>query len=596
MIRRIFHIWILSLFAVAALVSAQEDITVPELEEHLYFLASDSLKGRKPGTDECKIAAQYIRDRVNLEGVQLLGDDGFQSFEVIKSFELGDSNLFSFAGFRGTPGEDYIPLSFSDNTDTTAEVVFVDYGFEINTDSLTWNSYDGVDATGKWAMVLQGDPEMDKQDSPFALHSSLRKKALVAKDHGAAGVLFVSGEDFDKDDDLIKLGFDRSQASGGLPIINIKRTIADQLLQGRNTTISQLEKQVNETRQPLSVVINTPVHAITDVIKTKANTQNVVALLPSSDPLLKKQIVVLGAHYDHLGFGGEGSGSRRPDTLAIHNGADDNASGVSGILEIFEKLHAHRQELRRSILFIAFSAEEMGTLGSKYFVDHPLVDLDNIVFMLNLDMIGRLNTEEKNENFTVAGNGTGVGLTPFVEQLSQADDMHVKLSPEGYGPSDHASFYVKDIPVLFFHTGAHEDYHTPDDDADKINYPGLKTVADFAYDVLVKIANRDEVFAFQQAGPKEETASRRYRLRVTLGIMPDYAGTESNGLRVDAVMKGRPAERAGMLKGDVIFKMEGKSVSNIYDYMNRLAAFHKGQVISVEVHRGDKDVILIVEL
>ena len=580
-------------FIVSAFPQNSSEITIKELNDHIYFLASDSLKGRKAGTNEGKISAEYIRDQFKQSHLKLLGEDGFQYFSIVARIEAGKNNQLTFDHFSAKLDEDFTPLAFSANRSVAGKVAFVGYGFDFDLDSLSWHDYQGIDVSQKWCMILRGDPEIENINSPFVLYSSLRKKALVARDHGAVGVLFVSGKEFNKNDELIDLNYEASGSDVGIPIIHIKRYVADSLLKARGETIESLEKKLNKTRSPQSFVIDNTVKATTDVIKKKSQTQNVVGLLAGSDPVLKDEYIILGAHYDHLGMGGPGSGSRRPDTLAIHNGADDNASGTAAVVEIIEKLAAHRKEIRRSVVVVAFDAEEIGALGSKYFTNHPLIDLKKIKFMFNLDMVGRLNQES--EALTIGGTGTAKGLSDIVEKFAEKERLKVKMSPEGYGPSDHASFYVKDIPVLMFFTGAHEDYHTPNDDPQLINYKGLKTVSDFVYDLLIDIANRDEALTYQEAGPKARPAGRR-RFKVTLGIMPDHAATDIKGLRVDLVIKGKPAALAGMQKGDIIIAMEGNPVNDIYDYMNRLTEFKVGQRISVEVLRNGQKKILIVQL
>jgi hypothetical protein len=417
--------------------------------------------------------------------------------------------------------------------------------------------------------------------------------ALVEKYKKAAGLLVVSGERFDKEDRLTKLIYDKSSSDAGLPVIHVKRTLADQILTPAGKTLTQLESDLQKNRKPISFDIDRIVTAETEVVKKTSKTQNVVALLESNNPGLKNEYVVLGAHYDHLGIGGPGSGSRRPDTMAVHNGADDNASGVAAILEIAERLAAQKRDLKRSVIFIAFGAEEMGLLGSKYFTSHPLIKLENTHTMFNLDMVGRMNPDSK--SLTVGGTGTAIGLSEMVKSLASKHGLNITQSSEGYGPSDHASFYIKDIPVLFFFTNPHEDYHTPDDDIEKINFEGGKKIADFTFDLLWNITNSPERLVYQEAGPKEQPSTRR-RFKVTLRIMPDFTGTQKNGLRADAVIPNGPAARAGMKKGDVIVAMEGKPVKDIYEYMNRLSEFQPGQRISVEVMRKNKKVILIVEL
>ena len=569
----------------------QDEITIPELKNHITFLASDSLKGRKPGTLEGKIAAEYIRGQLKENGLELLGEDGFQYFKVTSGIEIGENNSIAYGDSVGKIEEDFMPLAFSSNGTVSANVVFVGYGFDFDLDSLAWNDYEGMDVKGKWCMILRGDPDNNNHTSPYVLYSSLRKKVLTAKDHGAAGVLFVSGEKFDKKDELIDPHADKSQSDAGINVIQIKRNLADFLLKESSQTISTLEGQLDSMKTPNSFALTTDFTGTTEVIKTKIQTQNVVALLKSDHQTSTDEYLVIGAHYDHLGFGGTGSGSRRPDTVAVHNGADDNASGVAAIIEIVEKLVSQKQSLKRNIIFIAFGAEEMGTVGSRYFANNPLVELEKIKYMVNVDMIGRM----EKKNITVGGTGTAKGLEEIISNLAKDLDINVKMSPEGYGPSDHANFYAKDIPVMFFFTGAHEDYHTPADDVELINFDGTKQVSDFVYDLICELSNLDEALAYQEAGPKTKPMGRR-RFKVTLGIMPDVAATDIKGLGVTIVMKDRPAERAGMQKGDIIVAMEGKPVNDIYEYMNRLSDFKVGQRISVEVLRNGEKVILIVEL
>nr|MCS5641090.1 M20/M25/M40 family metallo-hydrolase [Candidatus Neomarinimicrobiota bacterium] len=436
----------------------------------------------------------------------------------------------------------------------------------------------------------------DPEDNPhgiFSEHNSLRKKTLVARDHGAAGILFLSGPEFDETDELIPLVYDQSQSGSAIHAIHIKRSVANRIIKESGYTISQLEQRLISDRKPVSFIVQEEITASTDLVKQTVTTQNIAGILYGSDPRLKGEMIVIGAHYDHLGFGGAHSGSRRPDTLAIHNGADDNASGVAAILEIIEKLKAEQTKLKRSILFLSFGAEEMGLLGSKYFVNNPLVDLEKIKLMFNLDMVGRLDSTTK--AITVGGTGTAVGLSDLVQRFAEGEDLNVKLSSEGYGPSDHTSFYVENIPVLFFFTGVHEDYHTPEDDVEKINLSGEILVAEFVHDLIIEAANVPESLVYQEAGPKEQPSGRR-RFKVTLGIMPDYSSEEGEGLRVDGVINNKPAKRAGMEKGDVIVAMDGKPVKNIYDYMYRLEECKPGQRINVDVLRNGKKITLVVDL
>jgi acetylornithine deacetylase/succinyl-diaminopimelate desuccinylase-like protein len=292
-------------------------------------------------------------------------------------------------------------------------------------------------------------------------------------------------------------------------------------------------------------------------------------------------------------MGGPGSGSRALDTIGIHHGADDNASGVAMMLELAEKFAKTKGSHKRSIICLSFSGEEEGLLGSKHFVDDPGINLSKVDAMINMDMVGRLN---KTNNLQIGGVGTAIGLKDLVYAKSDTSIIKLTLSEEGYGPSDHSSFYGKNIPVLFYFTGAHMDYHTPTDTWEKINFKGMIEISDLIFNVTKELASENSRLHFKEAGPKAETNRYPRRKGATLGIMPDFAGVIKNGLRADFVTPGKPAALGGMQKGDIITFINGKQVNNIQDYMFRMGQLKHGQTISVEVLRNDKKVVLVIQL
>jgi aminopeptidase YwaD len=441
-------------------------------------------------------------------------------------------------------------------------------------------------------MILRADPEIDKNKSPFIKYSRDRDKVLQAKDMGAAAVLLVSGKIFDPEDKFEPLA--RGEQSVGIPAFRISRKIADQILETAKMTVEVLEKKLNDERKPSSFDTKIKVSGHSDVVQTTIPTRNVVMLMPGSDKTMKNEYVIIGAHFDHLGMGGIGSGSRVPDTVAVHYGADDNASGVGMMLELAEKLAAHPESHKRSIIVAAFSGEEMGLLGSKKYVEDPMIDLKAVDAMVNLDMVGRLTDSTK---LQIGGVGTAESLRKIVYESCDTTKMRLALAEEGYGPSDHASFYGKDIPVLFLTSGAHLDYHTPSDTWDKINYPGMVKIADVAFKIIEDIANTEPKLIFKEAGPKLATGRGVSRRKgVTLGIMPDFAGNVKNGLRADAITPGKPASIGGMKRGDIIISINGKSVNNIQDYMFRMSQLKFGETISVEVIRNGKTEVLLIQL
>jgi hypothetical protein len=510
---------------------------------------------------------------------------------VTKRVVAGKSNALSVNGTSYIINKDFMPPSFSSNAELKSEVVFAGYGFNISADSLKWNDYTGIDVKGKWVLIFRGDPEPENNKSPFISFSADRDKALLAKDMGAAGVLMVSGVGFDPQDNFDPLSTEGYSVD--IPVLKIKREIADVILSNTKNTVAALEKKLNDTRKPFSFFTKSVATGKSEIVRELANTRNVAMLLPGEDPKLKDQYIILGAHFDHLGMGGPGSGSRALDTIGIHHGADDNASGVAMMLELAEKFAKTKGSHKRSIICLSFSGEEEGLLGSKHFVDDPVIDLSKVNVMINMDMVGRLN---ETNNLEIGGVGTAAGLKNLVYAKTDTSVIKLTLSNEGYGPSDHSSFYGKNIPVLFYFTGAHMDYHTPTDTWEKINYKGMVEISDLIFSMSKELASSDIRLQFKEAGPKVQTMQYGRGKGVTLGIMPDFAGIIKNGLRVDAVDTGRPAQLGGMQKGDIIKFINGKSVNNIYDYMSRLGQLNHGETISVEVLRNDKKVVLLIQL
>ena len=574
--------------------SNNADITVNELKKSIGFLASDSLKGRQPGTAEISVAANFIQSQFKLAGLKFPKDNGYQDFELVTGASTGSENQFFFNGKYGVLGKDFTPLAFTKNAFLFTKMTFVGYGLSIKTDSLNWDDYKGIDVTGKWAVILRGHPELSKTESRFNEYSDERSKVLLATDKGASGVIFVTPTELSKTDELMTLNYDKSPAIADIPVVNITRKMMDTIIKDdKYHHIAELEAEINKTKKSNSFQLFEKLLIKTDVKVNKQLTQNVYGILEGNDPALKNEYIVIGAHYDHLGYGGHGSGSRMPDTVAVHYGADDNASGVAGLIEMAQKLSAEKDKLKRSVIFVAFSAEELGLLGSKHFVSNLPVKANQIKAMINLDMIGRLQLDDP--YILISGTGTSAESESLLNNLGKNTKITLKYSPEGYGASDHASFYAVNIPVFFLTTGAHEDYHTPLDNAERINYDGEKQVLDFTYLLTKELINRDKALIFKEAGPKSD-AGRRTSLKVTLGIMPDFSGQSDKGLRADQVTNGGPASKAGMLKGDVIVAIEGKPVKNIYEYMSRLKQLQKGQLISVDVMRDGKKVVLLVQL
>jgi hypothetical protein len=361
------------------------DIVEQDLSRHLAFLASDELEGRSPGTLGDSLAGYYIQERFREIGL----DPQKQDFSFLRALKRGPGNELIIDSFQ-IGDSDFTPLSFSQDTQLTAPVVFAGFGFTVKSDSFSWNDYEGVEVINKWVLLLRGAPGIPGRVDYFSQASGDRDKAMLARDNGAAGLLLVSSVKEDKNDEVMFI----SSLEGriGIPVMHISRRTADLMLRTIGKSLQAIESSIDSLHHPLSMNIPATVYGKSVVEEVMGSTDNYFAILEGSDKVLKNEYIVIGAHHDHLGMGGPGSSSRRPDTIAAHNGADDNASGISSMLELADKLKSKQNSLKRSVLFIAFGAEEKGLLGSKYFVNHPPIDLNRVTAMINLDMIGRLDT------------------------------------------------------------------------------------------------------------------------------------------------------------------------------------------------------------
>lgn len=592
MIFRYFTVCLIALFTVSGChAQSNPAITIAELKQHVAYLASQELGGRFPGTAGDLAAARYIATRFRDYGLHLYENEGFQSFSIKTGIRKGPENRLLINGRQLTLDQDFMPLSISGNGLVSGSMVFCGYGFSIKSDSMDWDDYKEIDVKGRIAVLLLGAPEPTKgaQADPFESYGSIRSKILNAKDKGVIGLIFVAGPGYDDKDEL-EFGTIKENAAG-LPVIRVKRKILEQILGEDQFKTSELESKLNVDKQPLSRILEGTATIQTDLITTTSETRNVIAWIPGETGGIDKEWVVVGAHYDHLGMGGIGSNSRVQDTVAVHPGADDNASGVSSIIEIAGELASHKPGLKRSVMFVAFTGEEMGILGSKYFMQHSPIPAGKITAMVNLDMVGRLGEEKR---LSVGGVGTAVELDSILGLVDHENLVYAK-SQEGYGPSDHASFYTAGIPVLYFSTGAHLDYHTPGDVPDKLTYGPMKEIAGQVAEIITIIANAPQKVTFREAGPRTNDSGRR-KLKVTFGIMPDVSGTENNGLRVEFVTPGKPAHQAGILKGDRIVGINGLPVTNVYDYMSRLQQLKPGQTVSVELIRDEKKIVVLVQL
>jgi len=578
----------LALAIVACKPPANPDITLEEIQAHLEFMASEELAGRYPGTPEDEELTAYLVGQFKQAGLELHEKTGIQYFELPTSIENGENMHAAFNGEVLTLDSDYAPFPFSASGTAQAPLVFAGFGFHLDEGSVQWDDYKDLDVTGKWVLMFRGVPGTQEASSPYFNYGEDRAKALLAHDMGAAGVVMVSGPGYDAKDQLVQLK--GKQHPLPIPVIHVSRACIDRFLE-EGDSVAGLEEQVLKRMAPLAVDLGISAKVQVDLRPKNITTANTLGYLPGADPLLAGQYVLIGAHHDHLGMGGPGTSSRAPDTVAVHYGADDNASGVTGVLEIAEKMVA--QEPARSMLFASFGAEEMGLVGSKYLSENAPIDLGQVQVMINLDMVGRLKEDRQ---LQIGGVGTSPGLQALLESLNASYGFTLKFANEGFGPSDHAAFYAKDVPVLFISTGAHPDYHTPSDGVDAINLEGMQEVLNYVSDVALALANAQDRLAFTEAGPKVRGSSRGRRGGITLGLMPDVTYDGNDGMPVMFVTEGKPAAVGGVQKGDVIVSIEGLSVGNVYDYMARLDGLKEGMDIVVKVKRGEDQLELVVRI
>jgi hypothetical protein len=536
------------------------------------------------------MAADYIAAEFKRYGLQPAGDNGtyFQEFHFTSGIVAGQGNRVSATAggqpISFTQETDVRPLPFSMDTAVTAPVIFAGYG--ITDTALAYDDYDGIDVHGKIVIILRYTPDGKNTASKFYNLASLRTKAFNAREHGAAGMILVTGPLDEEKPSLSPLTYDRGMGTSGIAAVSMTSTACDNMLRAAGKDLRTLQAGINAAKKPSSFALDgVSLSLQTEIRKIQGTSQNILALLKPAASNPVDETLVIGAHMDHLGMGGPGSGSLKPDTVAIHHGADDNGSGTAGLLELAQYLSSRASTLRRSILFASFSGEELGLLGSDYYVKHPLVPLASTIGMINMDMIGRM----KDSVLVVEGIGTSPGFDSLVRKENTDPSIVLKLKQDGYGPSDHASFYSKDMPVLFFFTNLHDDYHRPSDTWEKINYADEKKVVSLAARIAETLADAETRPAFTKVAAS--ASGERRDVRVSLGVVPDYA-EETVGMKISGTRAGSAAEKAGLKGGDVIIKFGKKEIKNIYDFTAVLGEYKPGDEVVIVVKRGTEEVSL----
>jgi hypothetical protein len=564
--------------------------------DDIKFLASPNLKGRGTGTPELEKAAAFIAAKFRSFGLQPIdGKSYYQAFSVTTNAKLGNDNRFAYqaAGTRVKLSfpEDFLPLNFSARDKMSGPVVFAGYG--ITAPEYNYDDYKGIDATGKIVLVLRHEPQEYDDKSVFegkvyTQHAQLASKAINAKMHGARGVIIVNDRAAHPGDEdvLEKFGAAAGPDDAGIPFVQMRYEIAERWFGIAGKNAADIQKAIDQDLQPRSFAFpdSLQVEANLDVERVVKTAHNVAGYLPGSTD----EYIVIGAHYDHLGLGEQFS---MAPSLAgtIHPGADDNASGTAGVIEL-ARWFAAQPKQKRGILFLTFAGEELGLLGSSYYVNHPELPLGQDVAMINMDMIGRV----RDGKLFIGGVGTGSTLRKFLEEAAPKYKLHIDYSEAGYGSSDHTSFTTKQVPVLFFFSGLHADYHKPSDTWDKIDAPDAATVLQLVAEVgedLREAPDRPQFVRVKEPEhPGDAAASSGHSgYGPDFGSIPDF-GEGVKGVKFADVREGSPAAKAGLKAGDILVEFDGKAIQNLYDFTYALRAKKPGDEVLVKVIRGSDPV------
>jgi len=536
----IIFILSISVFSVNAQKQKKADkVIIASLQKHVGYLADDKLEGRRAGTNGETLAMTYISDQFSEIGLLPKGEKGFfQPFDINDGKQVNQSTSLFIKGKELKLNEDFFPLAYSGNVELDAEPALA-----------------LQEADMPWFLNLKDALEENKDNPHFDADDFVKTKMAEVQKKGANALIVYNTSAIED-----KLQFntkDRTETSK-IPVVYVAKVPAKKYFSDVSATVSVKMK--------------------IDIGEKKRTGNNVIGYINNNAP----STVILGAHFDHLGYGEDGNSMLRTGEKLIHNGADDNASGTAALIEL-ARLLKNSKIRNTNFLFIAFSGEELGLYGSKYFADNPSIDLKSVNYMINMDMVGRLN--DSTHVLTVGGYGTSPEWAKYILTDNKKSPFVVKVDSSGTGPSDHTSFYRKDIPVLFFFTGLHSDYHRPSDDADRINYNGELQIVNYINTVITALSKQNQKLAFTKTRETQTGTSTRFN--VTMGIMPDYtyAGT---GVRCDGISEGRPAQKAGLKTGDVIVQLGEHAVSSVETYMQALGKFKKGDKTKVKYKRGNE--------
>jgi hypothetical protein len=586
-------------------VQAQQpkDATFERMRKDVTYLASDKLEGRGVSTQGINLAADHIAAEFKKAGLKPAMPDGsfFQPFPINGPGELSQPNRLLFQGPQGQTvelkrGDHFQVMGLSGSGKVTAPVVFA--GFGITAPNASYDDFALVDVKGKVVIIVRKTPRFENQRLPFdgemqRHHAALVTKLVNAGLHEAAAVLFVNDRhDARRGDRLMPFAYTAGEGSAGkLPAVHVHRSVVDTLVQSSlGMQLSDLERDIDGDLKPRSAPLAGWTATVEiNVKRTVIRAKNVVGVLEGSGPLAQ-ETVVIGAHYDHLGYGGSSSLAKDPRKKQIHHGADDNGSGTTALLELARRFGQAPGGPRRRLVFIAFSGEEIGLLGSEYYCKHPLFPLSDTVTMVNLDMVGRLRHPRgtPQERLEVFGTGTSKEFSILIDEVNRRYHFQLSKVASGIGPSDHSSFYMKKVPVFFFTTGSHIDYHKPSDTADKINVPGMAKVTDLIEDLVkyLSTVTKRPQYVYVKGVSQTGRGPAGPRLR----FMPAYGEDEQDGLLIGDVVEKGPADKAGLKAGDRIIILAGNPVKNIQTFMVLMRTQKVGQPVEITFLRKGKKI------
>ena len=590
--------------------SESSDRTKMSIRQHIEFLADDALEGRMTGSEGAAQAAEHIATQFAQLNLKSVGDksDYFQEFEFTAGRRVieGENHFHITRHKHGSEQimefgveQDFQPLSFSRNGIVEGEVVFVGYGLFVPGElGEGYNAYAGLDVKDKIVVALRYVPEGVEPERRQQLnrYAGLRYKAMQAREQGAKAFLVVAGPNSPNAGKLIPLDFDSSLADSGIVAVSISDTVANALFAPSGKNLKDVQSGLDVENPHFLGQFPLPdvkVKIVVSVEKVKKTDQNVVALLPPSELTDDTEYVIVGAHYDHIGYGEIGSLARKGEEGQIHNGADDNASGTAVVLELAatlsEAYQKQPEKFQRGVIFALWSGEELGLIGSTHFVNHPVISLDKIAAYINFDMVGRL----RDNKLILQGVGSSSVWTKLIEKRNVPIGFNLTLQTDPYLPTDVTAFYPKEVPVLSFFTGGHEDYNRPTDDPETLNYDGIERISELAHGIVLDLIGATDRPEYVRVERSQSEEGSRDTLRAYLGTIPDYT-TEGTGVKLSGVRAGGPADKAGLKGGDVIVEFGGQEITNIYDYTYALDAVKIGEPVEVVVLRDGKQVKLTV--